>query len=68
MEALRERHNNQENTPFVQQPNVKEGCGGLRDYQSLSWVCFAKLGITDLSELVEKNARPPWLERVAPRA
>jgi len=64
MEALRERHNNQENTPFVQQPNVKEGCGGLRDYQSLSWVCFAKLGITDLSELVEKKMldRRGWNE------
>ena len=64
MEALRVRHQNQENTPFVQQPNVKEGCGGLRDYQSLNWVCFAKFGITDLSELVEKKLldRRGWNE------
>jgi [protein-PII] uridylyltransferase len=52
LEELSNRHTKQESTPFVQQPNVKEGCGGLRDYQNLVWVSFAKLRITDLSELV----------------
>ncbi len=51
VEELMRRHEKQENTPFVQQPDVKEGCGGLRDYQNLVWVAFAKLRITDLSEL-----------------
>ena len=51
VEQLVKRHEEHENTPFVQQPDVKEGCGGLRDYQNLVWVAFAKLGITDLSEL-----------------
>lgn len=51
IEELVRRHEKHENTPFVQQPDVKEGCGGLRDYQNLVWVAFAKLRITDLSEL-----------------
>ena len=53
LEELARRHGEHENTPFVQQPNVKEGCGGLRDYQNLVWVTFAKLRITDLKELQE---------------
>ena len=55
MDEMIKRHNNHEGTPFVQQPNVKEGCGGLRDYQNLVWVSFARLRITDLSELVAKG-------------
>ena len=51
LDELVRRHEKQENTPFVQQPDVKEGCGGLRDYQNLVWVAFAKLRITDLSAL-----------------
>ncbi len=55
IEELAKRHAQYEDTPFVQQPNVKEGCGGLRDYQNLVWVAFVKLRVTDLSELVEKG-------------
>lgn len=55
MEEMSKRHLQNGNTPFVQQPNVKEGCGGLRDYQNLVWVSFAKLRVTDLSELVDKG-------------
>ena len=51
LEEMVRRHARQENTPFVQQPDVKEGCGGLRDYQTLIWVSFAKLRISDLSQL-----------------
>ena len=51
VDELVRRHEKHENTPFVQQPDVKEGCGGLRDYQNLVWVAFAKFRISDLSEL-----------------
>jgi [protein-PII] uridylyltransferase len=55
LEELAKRHAEHENTPFVQQPDVKEGCGGMRDYQNLIWVAFAKLRITDLKELQAKG-------------
>ena len=64
LEELARRHKEHENTPFVQQPNVKEGCGGIRDYQNLVWVSFAKLRITDLSDLQEAGIldRRGWNE------
>lgn len=35
------------------EPNVKSGCGGLRDYQSLRWMAMVKFRIRELQELVE---------------
>ena len=61
---LAERHAKNENTPFVQEPNVKTGCGGLRDYQNLIWMSYAKLRTTDLKDLIEKDliSRAGWRE------
>jgi [protein-PII] uridylyltransferase len=39
---LNARHTKYENTPFVQEPHVKNGCGGLRDYQNLIWMTYAR--------------------------
>ncbi len=51
MEEITKRHRDHKDTPFLQNPQVKEGCGGLRDYQNLIWISYAKLGITDLADL-----------------
>jgi [protein-PII] uridylyltransferase len=52
---LRDRHKKYSHTVFLQEPNVKESCGGLRDYHNILWVARVKLGTTDLSELVENR-------------
>lgn len=49
------RRNKSGGTPFLQEPDVKNGVGGLRDYQNAVWMARVKMGIKDLSELVENN-------------
>ncbi|MBL9175794.1 MAG: [protein-PII] uridylyltransferase [Verrucomicrobiales bacterium] len=44
----RDRHGN---SAAMQEPHVKNGCGGLRDYQNLLWMASVKLGYRSLPEL-----------------
>ena len=50
---LRQRHSKYSHTVFLQEPHVKESCGGLRDYQNVLWVAHVKRGFTQLEELVK---------------
>jgi [protein-PII] uridylyltransferase len=50
---LRSRHQKSSRTVFLQEPNVKENCGGLRDYHNIRWVQRVKRGSFDLKDLVE---------------
>jgi [protein-PII] uridylyltransferase len=50
---LRSRYNKSSHTVFLQEPNVKESCGGLRDYQNIHWIARMKVGKSDLQKLVD---------------
>lgn len=40
---------------FMQEPNIKSGCGGLRDYQNLVWTGAFHSGATTTSRMVEQG-------------
>ena len=42
-------------TVFLQEPNIKNGVGGLRDYQNTLWMARVKLGIEKMEELQGQN-------------
>ena len=42
-------------TVFMQEPDIKNGIGSLRDYQNAFWMARVKLGITAVNELGVQN-------------
>ncbi|MDB4358640.1 [protein-PII] uridylyltransferase [Verrucomicrobiales bacterium] len=52
---IRARHKKYGNTIHLQEPNVKEGCGSLRDHHNLIWVLWVLRKSRDLSALVEEG-------------
>jgi [protein-PII] uridylyltransferase len=59
MQDQTQRHQKFNNSVFLQEPNVKTGCGGLRDYQNLLWITYFKEGALTTTHLEGKD----WLSQ-----
>ena len=51
------RHKKFGDSVYLQEPNIKSGCGGLRDYQNLLWMTYFREGSLSTNQLVGKD----WL-------
>jgi [protein-PII] uridylyltransferase len=45
------RHGKAGNTVYLQEPDVKNGVGGLRDYQNILWMAHLKFGYVNFEEI-----------------
>ena len=63
LEDIRLRHIKWSGTPFLQEPHIKEGCGGLRDYHNLIWINYVRRKSTNIKDLVEANMLSPGAYR-----
>lgn len=50
-----ERHAKSGNTIYLQEPDIKNGVGGLRDYQNILWMAHIKYGFRSFRDLVKAN-------------
>ncbi len=50
-----EQHKQHGSIVSMQEPNIKEGVGGLRDYQSLLWIGCFHAGANSTAKLVERK-------------
>lgn len=62
-----QRHAKAGNTIYLQEPDIKNGVGGLRDYQNILWMAHIKHGYRAFSDIVRAQLLRPD-ERVAMRS
>lgn len=51
----RERRSRNGDSVFVQEPDIKSGVGGLRDYHNTLWMAKVRLNVTNVDGLGEQN-------------
>ncbi len=67
-EEQRMRHKRYGATVYLQQPNVKESPGGLRDIHYLIWAAIARYGTGDMKALEERGLLEPRDHRALVKA
>jgi [protein-PII] uridylyltransferase len=55
LENLKDLRGRYGESVFMQEPNIKSGCGGLRDYQNLVWTGMFHSGAYSMKRLVEEK-------------
>ncbi len=55
LEDQAERRKKYGDTVFLQEPDIKNGVGGLRDYQTALWMARVKLGIATMDDLAAQQ-------------
>jgi len=55
LQNLKELRSRYGESVFMQEPNIKSGCGGLRDYQNLLWTGMFHSGANTTARLVEEK-------------
>ena len=53
------RHAKAGDSIYLQEPDIKNGVGGLRDYQNILWMAYIKFGHRSLKELVRAQLLRP---------
>lgn len=55
MRLKRDRHAAFNWTPYIQEPNIKNGIGGLRDFQTMRWKALLNFGSPKIEALMRKG-------------
>ena len=59
VEEQEQRYTRFQNNAYRLEPNIKESQGGLRDFQTIAWVCQRQFGISGLEPLVARGLLEP---------